>query len=70
MSIAHWHVCDNNSCGEINTNHPDDGTPAGWFLVARMDRAGGWNEEREWHFCSLRCLSKTRWDESECAPRG
>lgn len=48
-------VCD--GCGKSEPSDPDDGTPAGWFLLAKMDRTGGWNEEHEWHFCSSGCVT-------------
>lgn len=55
MSIVHWHECDA-GCGAIDETHPDDGTPAGWYLVAQMKRPGGWDDDSEWHLCSIRCL--------------
>lgn len=55
MSILHGHICD--TCGAVDRTHPDDGAPAGWYLVARLTSHGGWDEEREWHFCTHHCLT-------------
>lgn len=53
--IVHGHSCD--TCGGIDSTHPDDGPPTGWFLVARMTQPGCWDDD-EWHFCGYTCLRR------------
>ena len=58
MTIQAHFRCD--TCGNTDNTHPDDGPPAGWFLVALMEHDGCWSQER--HHCSVGCLARApRW---------
>ena len=54
MSIIHGHLCD--FCGETDPDHPDNGTPSGWYLLAKMSGRGTWESTDERHLCSQTCL--------------
>lgn len=59
MSIVHGHRCD--TCNAFDPTGPDDGTPTGWYLVARMTSPGCWDDDTEWHFDSTACLNEFTW---------
>lgn len=46
-------VCD--GCGKSEPSAPDGGPPTGWFLLAKMNRPGCWDEE--WHYCTAGCVT-------------
>lgn len=48
-------VCDGCKLASAQAD-PDEGLPAGWFLVAGMNKPGGWTDETEEHYCSRACV--------------